>query len=293
MIAIGIPLMRLIRLKDVVPLRMILLMVGAIVALPIGVGFIREQVREAELRDRCSACLRQVGHAVLGYRENHSGTYPPGTVLNSELPAEKRLSWVTLLYSFFDESQNIEFLFDETIPWDSAENRVPTIRSVNFDDRSNSDDTPSTLLPYRVLTCPANNLGRTSGVIQYVGIAGLGIDSPALPKGHPRAGVFGYDRQMTTRDIKDGVGTTMMLAETSVGLGPWIAGGPTTVRGLDPVRKPYVGKSRQFGGNHRGGLNVAFADGSVRFLHESMDPNVFEALSTAAGGEPLPPGWSR
>jgi hypothetical protein len=36
---------------------------------------------------------------------------------------------------------------------------------------------------------------------------------------------------------------------------------------------------------------VAFADGSVRFLHDTIDPGVFEGLSTIAGGEVLPGGW--
>ncbi len=38
---------------------------------------------------------------------------------------------------------------------------------------------------------------------------------------------------------------------------------------------------------------VAFADGSVRFLRETIDPKVFEAISTIAGGEGLPQGWDR
>jgi prepilin-type processing-associated H-X9-DG protein len=63
------------------------------------------------------------------------------------------------------------------------------------------------------------------------------------------------------------------------------------VRGLDPRRQPYIGDGRQFGGRHWGGANVVFADGSVRFVHEGIDPHVFEALSTIAGGEPLPSGW--
>ena len=38
---------------------------------------------------------------------------------------------------------------------------------------------------------------------------------------------------------------------------------------------------------------VAMADGSVRFLSGQIDPRVFEAISTVAGGEPLPAGWER
>jgi hypothetical protein len=38
---------------------------------------------------------------------------------------------------------------------------------------------------------------------------------------------------------------------------------------------------------------VAFADGSVRFVRETIDPKVFEALSTIAGGESLPAEWGR
>ncbi|MHC5542826.1 H-X9-DG-CTERM domain-containing protein, partial [Singulisphaera rosea] len=39
------------------------------------------------------------------------------------------------------------------------------------------------------------------------------------------------------------------------------------------------------GGTHRGGVMVAFADGSLRFLAETISPETLEALTTAAGGE--------
>ena len=38
---------------------------------------------------------------------------------------------------------------------------------------------------------------------------------------------------------------------------------------------------------------VAFADGSVRFLRETIDATAFQALTTVAGGETLPAGWDR
>ncbi len=39
--------------------------------------------------------------------------------------------------------------------------------------------------------------------------------------------------------------------------------------------------------NHRGGVNAAMADGSVRFVSESVDQEIWRASATRAGGEPV------
>jgi len=43
--------------------------------------------------------------------------------------------------------------------------------------------------------------------------------------------------------------------------------------------------------SHRGGANVSFCDGAVRFLDNSIDPAVLRALTTRDGGEQVPVGF--
>jgi prepilin-type processing-associated H-X9-DG protein len=123
----------------------------------------------------------------------------------------------------------------------------------------------------------------------YVGVAGIGPDAATLSKEDRRAGIFGYDRETTPDDIKDGSSSTLLVIETARENGPWTAGGFPTVRGFDLGGFPALGPDGQFGGLHRGGCNACFADGSVRFLSESLDPRVFAAMTTMAGGEQQEP----
>ncbi len=51
----------------------------------------------------------------------------------------------------------------------------------------------------------------------------------------------------------------------------------------DPVR--YDDRINAFGSTHPGGCTVALADGSVRFLADSISPVVFNAMGSRAGGE--------
>jgi prepilin-type processing-associated H-X9-DG protein len=78
-----------------------------------------------------------------------------------------------------------------------------------------------------------------------VGVAGVGEGAAALPKDHPCAGFFGYDRTLTLADVQPlldaskatGTSFKMMVVETTDRVGPWVAGGPPTVRGVgfDPT----------------------------------------------------------
>src|SRR3954451_22189449 len=110
--------------------------------------------------------------------------------------------------------------------------------------------------------CPASHHTPDpagQGLTDYVAVAGLGVDAPELPSGDPRAGIFGYDRTTRLDAITDGMGSTLMLVETATENGPGKAGGPATLRGLDPRLEPYIGKGSQLGGNHRIAVLACFA----------------------------------
>lgn len=251
------------------------------------------EAREEGKRTQCANQLRQCALSLISY-QFAKGEFPPATFRGETLPPERRLSWVVLILPWTDYFQGLQIFFAPDRPWDSRENLWP--RGISCPVGGPETEIASMELPGLGMgRCPAraDAASRPRSWISYVGIAGVGTDAATLPRTDRRAGVFGYDRSAHTGDITDGVSETLLLAETTLDNGPWTAGGPATVRGLDPGRQPYVGQGRQFGGLHRGGVNAVFADGSVRFLSESIDPKVFEALSTVAGGEDLPTGWDR
>jgi prepilin-type processing-associated H-X9-DG protein len=229
------------------------------------VAFLLDRVRwarEGARRAQCVSNLKQIGVAIHIYQEKN-GCFPIGTIANPDLPLERRLGWNYLTPS----------CYANYAPLTPGELRLAV-------------DDPA-LLPIRsdppgLVLCPTL---QNKDSANYVGIAGLGPDSPSLPKNHPRAGFFGDDRVVSSADLLDGSANTMMIVESSRPAGPWFAGGRATVRGLDPAHQPYIGIGRQFGGIHPGGVNVLMADGSIHFVKDSVDPKVFEAMSTIAGGE--------
>jgi hypothetical protein len=244
------------------------------------------KVRDAGARSQCQNNVKQLSLA-LGNYESTYGYFPAGTVPNSTVPPERRLSWCLEIVPFIEKT-NLHQAFDKTAPADVPRNRT-------------AGDTVHT-----TFVCPASpdwdGRGRaTAPVTYYVGTAGVGADAATLPAGDPRAGVFGYDRRTAVADITDGPANTIALLEITSNPGRWAAGGPGTVRGLDPADAPYVGRWRTFGGLHPAGRSpfgptgyaamVGMADGSVRTLPEETAAAVVEALATAAGKEAVPEEW--
>ncbi len=250
----------------------LLMLIIAVVALGLG-GFMgpgRMPSREIWRRPHCQSNLRTIVLGVLQYA-NNQGAFPRGTWPNASLPPDKRLSWYAAILPYL-EAEDLWNQLDKTQPWDGDANRQIAGTPIGI---LRCPDVPG-LPPDRPMPT------------QYIGIAGIGADAPLLSEGHPRAGVFGYERRTTLADLKDGAANTMVVAESARVGRSWLEGGPATVRGLDTADLPYIGPGRQFGHVLRSGTNVAFADGSVRWVSARINPRVLEAVSTIAGGETLP-----
>lgn len=199
---------------------------------------------------------------------------PAGTVALPGAPPEERLSWVVTVLPGMDQrkvdAEKLLGALDRTKPWSAdANQKVARVR-----------------IP--VLLCPENTPEVPPGAPEltcYVGIGGLGAGAAALPLDSPRAGAMRYDTPTPFERITDGTGQTLLFAETRSDPGPWLRGGPATVRGLDdaPGAPPLIGPDGQFGGYFPATANVAMCDGSVRVFTSKVDPKVLFGLSTIAG----------
>jgi len=295
----------------------------------VAVGLILQLVvsaRQNDARVRCLNNLRlhgQVAEALVALRGqapppvvpgDMPGAVPAGTVFIAGWPAEDRLSWIAdalpVMESTLQPRKALATRLqvnERELPRILANSRQPTTalaneldRAAKWDAGTNADIGRQRL---KLFTCPANvpDIPATDpAVTQYVGLAGVGTDAATLPLEpavSPRAGCFRYDAPTPFSVIHrgDGVDTTLMFAEVSGDLGPWMRGGPATVRGVDDTAgaTPPVGFGGQFGGNHPHGITgVAYVGGAAKFITPRIDPAVFRAMVTISGRdtEMLPGG---
>jgi prepilin-type N-terminal cleavage/methylation domain-containing protein len=255
-------------------------------------------VKRAAVRMNCANQLKLIGQATHTYRDTH-GHFPPGTVPGTQLPPDERMSFYVLLLPHIDEMYRpVHDKLKLAEPWNAEANRA-AIKNINwcvFQCREWSGEQPPDVS--RELSGGSSDFPKYTN---YVGIAGIGPDAATRPTDAPGIGMFGYNRTLKTEDVKDGLANTLLLIETSYAVGPWIRGGPSTVRTIDPSADRLTGSGQPFGGTHyrerafrpnaADGFFVLFADGTARYTKGELSPAVLAALVTIAGGEEVPANW--
>ena len=95
-----------------------------------------------------------------------------------------------------------------------------------------------------------------------------------------------YDRAFTAAEIPDGTSTTIFVGEDTHWFEmQWINGANLFDQAFPINQAPAF--ENDLRSDHPGGVQVAFGDGSARFLRQTLDPRTLAALCTRAGGEPV------
>jgi hypothetical protein len=267
-----------------------LTIIGFVLLVLIAAGFVLTALPNARLQANLAASKNNM-RAIALFAQQHSDPdpnrdssklpteIPPGTIYLIDVSPDQRLSWVPDILPGLDQTkQNTAQLLagiDRTKPWLAEPNqKAGQTRLV-------------------VLLCPENPPevpADAPGVTSYVGIGGVGPDAATLPLGSPKSGAFRYDGPTPFDRITDGLSQTLLFGETRNDVGPWLRGGPATVRGLDPApdAPPLIGG--QFGGYFPMGANFALCDGAVRTFAPQTTPAVLLGFATIAGKgtDPVP-----
>jgi prepilin-type processing-associated H-X9-DG protein len=205
--------------------------------------------REAARRTNCSRNLKELGIAMLHYREFH-GTFPPAFIADKN--GKPMHSWRAMLLPYLEggpESPGAKYNFDE--PWDSPGNRRVTDVSLSY------------------FFCPSHG-DRGRPITNYMMVVGPHSISDG-PHGRKSA------------EITDDAANTIMLVEVADSDVRWAE--PKDL-GFDQLDFKINSQAKQaIGSQHPGGASVVFCDGHVEFLNDSTPPERIKAMLTIDGGE--------
>ena len=292
-----------------------LLVVIAIIAVLIGLLLPAVQkVREAANRSRCSNNLKQIGLGLHNYHDVYK-KFPSGYLYNGNSiwsPDSNESTWITHLLPFI-EQDGLYRKADFAAPFGIEGPNSPVMKAFITLFKCPSD------LEVKIVG-GAWGLNWARG--NYVANDGIG---PMLSlKSNPYApnrsvavpGVFMINSKTSITDITDGTSQTALVSEVIKSPGEDWRGvmhypeGPLYQHNNTPnspvpdqfrnqfclsiPEAPCIGTYSSWDtrkvilsarSRHPGGVNLLLADGSVRFISNSVDLTIWQALCTPRGGE--------
>src|SRR3954451_23661044 len=280
---------------NLIELMVVIATIGILVALLLpAIQSARESARRAE----CHNNLRQLGLAMT-LHEEHARVYPVGCIgckfvpaSDGSAPARQRfLAWNIQVLPYLDEA-SVWRSIDLSKASYEVPNKAPSATVINV------FLCPSTLIDPRHTPDP---LHQTTGLWQRAaftdyggiyGVEGIGHDTPDRSAAQLLAeqwlGVMLYEEPVAPREITDGLSKTACIAETVSRRqveSEWINGNNVFAQ---EAATPINGEAKlgnEIGSPHPGGASVAFCDGHVEFVSETIEQTVLNALLTKAGDD--------
>lgn len=271
-----------------------------------------QQAREAARRTQCRNNLKQIGLALHNYHDIYS-VFPPGNALSSQSPdagysvdlttanRAAGYGWATFILPQIDQtnlynalntgSLELCLLMQQASLRPLTQKTIPTYRC------------PSDIAPDTNTSRLFSNVifGDTAvGTSNYVGVTGTRWSHGAdwIKTGTDPYGIFWPASRVRAADITDGTSNTLMVGERNwknlaavwIGTRNYTGNGDVGLRqhtgltnwkiNLSNSTTATPTSNRAFHSNHTGGAHFVLADGSVRFISESIyldntlaDPN--------------------
>ena len=259
-----------------------------------------QKARESARRTQCKNNVKQIVLALHNYHTTHK-MFPPGWIGVEEgfplASAPTGWGWATMLLTDLD-------------------NR-PLFSKINFfESIEHSDNQFAREATLQIFRCPSDSSVDTwsikhkddptlilakLGTANYVGSFGTGdlAECATLPAGERchSDGVFYHNSTIQFKNIRDGNSTTIMIGERRTNLpknwfSTWVGAVPNgkdtfarIVGVSDHVPNEDSGHFEDYSSAHDSGTHFGMADGSVRFINDGIDLNVFKGLATRSGKE--------
>jgi prepilin-type N-terminal cleavage/methylation domain-containing protein len=284
-----------------------LLVVIAIIGILVGLLLPAVQAaREAARRSQCTNNLKQIGLGLQNYHQTHNRFPPPGFSSN-------QACWLVVLLPFIEQKPLFDqFNFNQGNYMDADKIRVAATRIPIYFCPSSTEETDRRS-GYAPEVYPPGSSVRVY-TAHYFGVLGPNgtnnyLSPPAAYKcngltetfgGYCSQGGFFYPSGVDIASVRDGSSNTLFVGEIAWPDMPYYRaytrGYFNDSRGTlllfaKNVQYPINSKNTttwnnaSFGSLHLGGAHFALMDGSVRFIAQYIEQNVYMALASRNGDE--------